>query len=239
MKQVKRTIERIGEVIFVKSSRSTNLRVSVRPGHPVRVSAPAHVTDSYVMNFLKEKESWIVSQQQKFSQKMMTFLPETDFKTKMHQLIIVPNVMRRTVEATIAKGEIRVLVPRNLKVEDERVQAFIKKVIVETLRREAKSVIPLLVEDMAKKFNFRYNQVVIKNVHSKWGSCSGSNNLNFNLHLMRLPDELIQYVVLHELVHTVEKNHGPGFWHLLDKVSGDAKRLDRELKKFRVEFIEV
>ena len=52
---------------------------------------------------------------------------------------------------------------------------------------------------------------------------------------MRLPEHLRDYVILHELAHTVEKNHGPGFWNLLDQISGDARGLDREMKKYRID----
>jgi predicted metal-dependent hydrolase len=60
------------------------------------------------------------------------------------------------------------------------------------------------------------------------------NNINLSLHLMRLPEALCDYVILHELAHTVEKNHGPRFWALLDKISGDARGLDNQLKNFKI-----
>ena len=76
--------------------------------------------------------------------------------------------------------------------------------------------------------------LIIKNAKTRWGSCSSINNINLNLHLMRLSDELIDYVILHELVHTKIKNHQKEFWDLLNIVSGDAKGLDRELKKYYI-----
>ena len=52
---------------------------------------------------------------------------------------------------------------------------------------------------------------------------------------MRIPEHLCDYVILHELCHTVHKNHGPGFWRALDKLTGNARNLARELKQYRIE----
>jgi hypothetical protein len=101
-------------------------------------------------------------------------------------------------------------------------------------RKEAKDHLPLRVEALAAKHNFTYKNVAIKNSKTRWGSCSFDNNINLSLHLMRLPDHLVDYVILHELVHTKIKNHSSDFWQLLDIVSGDAKKLDREVKGYSI-----
>ena len=88
------------------------------------------------------------------------------------------------------------------------------------------------MEILAEKFGFNYNKLFIKNLRSRWGSCSNRNNINLNLQLMRLPDKLIDYVILHELVHTEEKNHGEKFWAKLDAITGNAKVLAIEMKKY-------
>ena len=99
---------------------------------------------------------------------------------------------------------------------------------------EAKQFIPARVKQLAAKYNFKYNKVFIKNIKSRWGSCSKKGNLNFSLHLMLLPEELIDYVILHELVHTVEHNHSKNFWAVLNKIYGNAKTIDRKLKNYRI-----
>ncbi len=85
---------------------------------------------------------------------------------------------------------------------------------------------------LAGKHDFQYNRVFIKNQKTRWGSCSGKNNINLNVNLVRLPDELIDYTILHELVHTRIKNHGQRFWAQLDRLLGDAGKLDRALNEY-------
>lgn len=87
------------------------------------------------------------------------------------------------------------------------------------------------LDELAEQYGFRYNRVFIKNQKSRWGSCSAKNNINLNMKLITLPAELMDYVILHELVHTKVKNHSKKFWTELDKLVGDAKGKDRELRR--------
>ena len=87
---------------------------------------------------------------------------------------------------------------------------------------------------LSKKHGFNYNRVFIKNQKTRWGSCSGKNNINLNISLVRLPNELIDYTILHELVHTRIKNHSRRFWDQMDKLLEDAKKLDSKLGEYRV-----
>jgi predicted metal-dependent hydrolase len=85
-----------------------------------------------------------------------------------------------------------------------------------------------------EKYNFSYNRAVFRCQKTKWGSCSGKNNINLNINLVTLPEELQDYVLLHELVHTKHKNHGREFWAELDRLTGDAKKLRKEMRKYRL-----
>ncbi len=87
---------------------------------------------------------------------------------------------------------------------------------------------------LAEKHGFEYNRVFIKKQKTRWGSCSGQNNINLNVNLVRLPQELIDYTLLHELVHTRVKNHGKQFWSQLDRLLGDARKLDRALSEYNL-----
>ena len=96
----------------------------------------------------------------------------------------------------------------------------------------SKSYLSKRIEGLSDKHGFKYNKVTIKKQKTRWGSCSGYNNISLNLKLIRLPSNLIDYVILHELVHTLVKNHSPLFWRSLDKYVGNARSLNKELKNY-------
>jgi hypothetical protein len=102
-------------------------------------------------------------------------------------------------------------------------------------REKAKAILTERLSYLAGEYGFRYNRVFIKNQKTIWGSCSGKNNINLNMNLIRLPVELRDYVLLHELVHTRIKNHSKKFWAELDKyVGGRAKELRKEMRGYRL-----
>ena len=105
---------------------------------------------------------------------------------------------------------------------------------IEALRREAKRVLPAMVERLARENGFSYGRVTIRATRSKWGCCTSKNNLSLSLFLMTLPTHLQEFVVLHELCHTVHHNHSAEFHALLDRVTGGReKELNRQLKGVR------
>jgi predicted metal-dependent hydrolase len=104
-------------------------------------------------------------------------------------------------------------------------------------RASAKKHLIDRLDRLSQAHGFSYNRVFIKSQKTRWGSCSGKNNINLNINLIRLPDELIDYTILHELVHTRIKNHGRQFWEQMDKLVGDSKKLDKKLNDYRVYLI--
>lgn len=101
-------------------------------------------------------------------------------------------------------------------------------------RQDARRRLVDRLNHLAGKYGFQYNRVFIKNQKTRWGSCSAQNNINLNVNLVRLPQELIDYTILHELVHTRIKNHGQRFWDQLDRLLGDARKLDRALNEYNL-----
>ncbi|MEA3348593.1 MAG: M48 family metallopeptidase, partial [Pseudomonadota bacterium] len=69
----------------------------------------------------------------------------------------------------------------------------------------------------------------IRNQKTRWGSCSAKNNISLNIKLALLPDQLRDLVLVHELIHTKIKNHGPNFWQKLEKIYPQARKLDQQV----------
>ncbi len=101
-------------------------------------------------------------------------------------------------------------------------------------REIAKKIIIDRVVTLANQFGFSYERIFIKNQKTIWGSCSSKNNLNFNYKIASLPKDLMDYVILHELVHTKVKNHSKLFWNTLDKYINNSKSLRNELKNIHI-----
>ena len=115
---------------------------------------------------------------------------------------------------------------------DER--SKLEKITFEQLKEledQAVEYIPKRVKYYAEKENFIYNKITIKNLVSRWGSCSTKGNLNFNCLLMLTPDYVIDYIVVHELCHLREMNHSEKFWAEVEKIMPDYQRAELWLKQ--------
>lgn len=116
------------------------------------------------------------------------------------------------------------------------IQEWLKRVMTNAIHEQAKKVLPQRLEQLAKEHGFKYNYCSVRNSHSRWGSCSGKGNISLSIYLVLLTDELIDYVLLHELCHTVEMNHGERFWEILDKVCrSNSKKIRNKLKRYTPE----
>ena len=100
----------------------------------------------------------------------------------------------------------------------------------EDLIRKALRIIPEKAAHFAPLVGVTYGRITIRNQKTMWGSCSTKGNLNFNYMLAALPDEVVDYVVVHELCHRKEMNHSPKFWAEVEKVIPDYKRIRKWLK---------
>ena len=125
------------------------------------------------------------------------------------------------------KGEYGELIERDYLTNEE-----IKKLADKALQH-----IPKRVSYYAKQIGVTYGKITIRNQKTRWGSCSSKGNLNFNCLLMLAPDEVVDYVVVHELCHLIEMNHSKAFWDQVEKVMPDYRIHRKWLKDHGNELI--
>jgi predicted metal-dependent hydrolase len=221
----------VGEIHFHRNSRARKLTISIRPGKGVRVTVPRFLSIVAAKGFVEQKKDWISSKLKEISNNGVHKAITSGYKTREHELLLIPS-KTNTIRVSVSNGQIQMLFPEEISSTSTEIQAVAKSTIENVFRMEAKRILPQKVCDLASTHGFIYNTLRIKNITSRWGSCSAKNNINLSIYLMKLPDELVDYVILHELTHTIHKNHGPHFWNHLNKLTGNAKGLAARVKKF-------
>lgn len=142
-------------------------------------------------------------------------------------------MLRRTDDGAV------IFYPSGADFSDSRVQQLLKAGVLRALKVAAADFLPPLLDEWSQRYNLPYNKVKINGARTRWGSCSAARTINLSCYLMLLPPHLMDYVLLHELTHTREMNHGPKFWALLDSMTGGpgtAKSFRAELRNFSIGF---
>lgn len=133
-------------------------------------------------------------------------------------------------------GKMEIVCPPDANFADINLQQWLHKVIEEALRRNAKIILPSRLYMLSEQHRLPYKSAKINSSRGRWGSCSATKAINLSYFMVLLPPHLIDYVLLHELCHTREMNHGNRFWELLNGVTdGKALELREELKRYKTE----
>lgn len=224
-------IQEIGEVIVKYSSSANKIRISVKPFHGVILTIPVNADREKALSFLEQKKEWIkkaLLKTEKVEERYTVFDERTEFSTRHHRLQLLKHKAKQ-ISLSVSHDLIQVRIPENINIRDSKVQELARKGIEFALRKEAIAYLPIRMAELANKSGLSFAGISIRASKTRWGSCSSKNNINLSLHLMRLPDRLIDYVILHELAHTVVKNHSEKYWAYLEKICPGSKILDKEL----------
>jgi predicted metal-dependent hydrolase len=225
-----------GEVRFRKMPRSRSVRISVRSGRGVLVTLPLQESFAVAERFLHEKTQWVADALARMKAaappRPTQFTPDTEFATFSRKVQLIPEA-RRNVRVKIVPQLVCIYYPEQCSVEDEALQATIRQAVEHAWWVEAHEVLPPRVAQLATLTNLPYKELKIKKAVGYWGLCTPDNVITLNIHLMHLPEPLIDYIILHELCHTVHKNHGPQFWaHLNTLTHGNARALSKEMRRY-------
>ncbi|MGL5683852.1 MAG: M48 family metallopeptidase [Marinifilaceae bacterium] len=223
------------ETNSIEIRRSANIKyLSIRmaPGRGIWVNVPYGVSEDIVKRFISEKREWIEANKAKikaYEQRTSTnFDPGAEIVTKMHR-IRVETVAEKQPRYTMKGSDITFHIP-SIMTSSQR-NELMQQMLVNVYKYEAKRYLTPRIVEWSAKLALPFARLSFRNNISNWGSCSHQNDISLNVKLMKLPDALIDYVIIHELCHVKEKNHSASFWALVEKHCPNYAKLRAELKK--------
>lgn len=171
--------------------------------------------------FLESKKDWI-------RKRLAVHAGDDERFFYLGREIAVARVFEDGISKNIIKFNQSVLSIRSPKTSRISDKALYEK----WLRIKGEEFIPQRTEILARTNNFKVRKTSIRNQKTRWGSCSISGALSFNFKLMQFREEVIDYVIVHELCHLAEMNHSRKFWNIVGSIVPEYKSLRKELKLF-------
>lgn len=215
-----------GDITVRRSARATQVRIRVAPDGTLRASMPLYAPIFLLKRLIKSSRDEL----HQMIQQAQPVGAYTDGQQigKSHTLIVQHAT---TFKLRKEKQRIIVQLPINKTLSSPDVVRAIRDVSASALRLEAKSYLPKRLAYLANKHGFEYERVRFSHASSRWGSCSSTGTISLNIALMKLPFELIDYVLIHELAHTRQMNHSSHFWDIVQAADPNFKDHRRALKK--------
>ena len=211
----------------ISSKRARYIRIKLNNNGDLSVVLPQRVNIRHAHDFLLSKAHWVEKNLSTYVKKNRNQRPEiVNLKLLGEIWEIEYGSSEQNTAFLIEKGAGKLLIGGN-NADFEQINALINQ----WCRQRATQVLPQLVADLAASHGFTYNKVSIRTQKTRWGSCSNRKNISLNSKLLFFPKKIVEYVILHELSHTVEMNHSHRFWKLVEKCQPDYQIQRDRLKK--------
>lgn len=229
MAQKQIELDGIGTVLFQRRKGTRTLKLSVKSDGKLRVGMPPWMPYKIAIAFVQSHKPWI---DKHAPAQLGALVPDMEVG-KSHRLIFRESETATRPSGRVTAHEVRITHPPGWLYKDEAVQQAAERTIVKALTLQAESLLPERLEKLAEDHGFEYRSVGIKKLRTRWGSCSSERDIVLNCYLMQLPWHLIDYVLLHELVHTRIMRHGEPFWTELDRYVPDLKDVRQQMKQYQ------
>ena len=198
---------------IIRSKRKT-LSLTINENAELVIRAPLRLSIKKIQDFVNEKESWI-NRKQAIIENQIKDVTSNQNKLLYLGSLFPININQSATKDLMFTGEEFIA----NSIEPNPLSLSIKKWYKKKFREIA---IPR-VTYLAEQHNLMVNQIRIKNQKTMWGSCSSKNNINLNYLLLMAPMKVIDYVIIHELVHTIHRNHSIEFWSSVESIMPDYK----------------
>lgn len=215
-----------------KGKRSNRISLSVKETGILHIITGSGTLSDFDKQFIRKQHKWILKHYgtvQQASDRKNEFLKNIDkeiFLLGQLTPVLWKEASRTSFHYKASEG-LSMFAPKHL-IEDHK-----KEVLFFGLRALAAQKLPKMLHKWAETCELSINRVVVKDISSRWGSCSIKRNINLNWQLIFLDEKLIEYVIIHELMHLHEMNHSKAFWDWVGKYCPDYKVLRKQIKDYQ------
>lgn len=219
--------DEFGEIAIRRSARTQKISIRISPNGSFRASLPIYTPIVLLKRLINRSREDL----RQLSEKHTDIPAYTEGMQlgKSHKLVVMPSA-REATKVGRADQNIVVYLATGEDLKTESVRQAIQKEYIKLLRIEAKAYLPRKLATLADEYGFSYERVRFSHATGRWGSCSSQGTISLNIALMKLPHELIDYVLVHELCHTKEMNHSKSFWELVERCDPLYKEHRRAIK---------
>lgn len=220
------TSPHFGEFTVYKRKGARSLRLSITGKGQVRVSQPTWLPFTAGVEFAAGKAAWI-AQHRSTTAKPNLYDGQRIGKDYYLRFITADT---NAIKTRLLGNEAIVYVPATINEDAAAAQQAAAKVAERALKKECEILLFARLRELAAEHDFTYKTVSAKKLSGRWGSCSNQQHITLNIFLLELPWQLIDYVLLHELVHTRHLHHGTDFWATFEYCEPNAKQLRKQIR---------
>jgi predicted metal-dependent hydrolase len=225
-------VESLGyDVILAKRKGTRTMRLAVKSDGTIRLSVPFMVSKNQALRFLNQKSDWIAKHHKK-----PLILSEGAHIGKSHRLEFQVTDIE-SIKTRLSTNKIIIKLPLGTESSSQMAQTIARKACERALKKESETLIPQRLKVLSKIHGIEYRSCIVKKLKSRWGSCDSYKNITLNIYLIQLDWRLIDYVILHELTHTIHQHHQAEFWNYLESLLPDSKIRRKELKQMPTDIL--
>lgn len=211
------------------SKRAKHIRIKLSNTGELSVTLPTRVSKNEAHRFVQSKSLWI--------EKHLLNLPEQKQKTVPNTLNLrLLNEVWTVSTDFIHNHPARFDIDKNNQTihfsgDEHQIDDF-RQLLSKWLKKKSKPIFTQMLETTAEEYGFHYNKISIRAQKTRWGSCSSGKNISLNCKLLFMPENVVRYVLIHELCHTIQMNHSQKFWDLVEDCDPLYKENRKGLKQY-------
>lgn len=205
------------DVNFRHSNRAKYLSIKLDSSKNIEVVLPHGYKFERAESFLYQKSDWIKKHLKKLPSVSFSYFGQKVEIEQTYDLFIKKHKLK------FEKNKLQIVSPQGSR---DKINTLFEA----WLKIKAKQYLPVRAAELAELHSFKFKSVRIKGQKTRWGSCSSKKNISFNYRLMKYRNEVIDYVIIHELCHLKEMNHSERFWKMVENICPGYKLLKKELK---------